>query len=179
MSSQSLSELFYLSVFDYQWKFLFGDFQNMVLQIFIQRKIYDSDIFLFKVLTHLFHKKFVFFVLKAEAVSQNQKWVFLQQNSILLSSPSDSTAFGKQRNKLSFGHQIFTDIKSSNELPLTINLGVCGPSTVISNPVPHVLILNNIVVGELNLVFLQYFEHSLCKSAFWVLGRTLYKNYDR
>ena len=179
MNSQSLSELFDLSVFYYQWKLLFGHFQYMVLQIFIQGKVYNSDIFLFEALTHLFHEKLVFFVLKAEAVSENQKGVFLQQNSILLGSPRDSTAFGKQRNKFSFGHQIFTDVKSSNELPLTVNLGVSGPSTVISDPVSHVLILNNIVVGELNLVFLQYFEHGLCKSAFWVLGRALYENYDR
>ena len=55
---------------------------------------------------------------------------------------------------------------------MTVDLRVGRPSGIISEPVAHILIFDDVVEGELNLTVFEDFEHGLGESAFGLAGGT-------
>lgn len=62
---------------------------------------------------------------------------------------------------------------------MAIHLWVGGPSTVISDPKPHLLIRDDVVESELNLVLFEDLKHGLSESALGSLWSAFYEDYDR
>jgi hypothetical protein len=92
--------------------------------------------------------------------------MFFEESLIFLFGTSYPTAFREKWQELSFGNQFFADIKTSNEFSLAVDLGISRPSTVVSEPIPHILVFDNVVESKLYLVLFQHFEHGLRESAF-------------
>ena len=59
---------------------------------------------------------------------------------------------------------------------MAVDLGVGGPTTVVPDPVPHLLICNNVVEGKFNLVVFEDFEHCLSESTLGILWSALYED---
>lgn len=57
-----------------------------------------------------------------------------------------------------------------------MNLGICRPPTVISKPIPHILILDNIIKSKRNVIVFQQRKKGLCKSTFWIVDSSLYED---
>ena len=96
--------------------------------------------------------------------------MFFDQRLEFFLSAGYSAAFRKKGQELSFGDQFFADVEAPNEFSLAVDLWIGGPSTVVSEPIPHILIFDDIVESKLYLVVLEYFQHGFRESAFGLTG---------
>ena len=97
---------------------------------------------------------------------------------VLFFRRADSAAFGEQGQKLSLLDEFFAYIKSSYEFSLTVDLGVGWPTAVVSEPVAHILVLNDVVKRELDLMLFENVKHGLGKPALRLACSSLYEYYD-
>lgn len=102
-----------------------------------------------------------------EVLSQYQILVFPQKFLKSISS-RHSGILGNTTHKLSLSHQLLANIQTSNYFTIGVDLRICGPSTVISQPVPHVLIGDDVIVGEGDVLVLQQLKEGFCEAAFGV-----------
>ena len=96
----------------------------------------------------------------------------------LLLNPLGQTIFREKLQKLSLGYQFFTDIKSAYEFSLAVYLWVGRPPTVVAQPIPHILIFKNVVVGKLYILRPQQVEECLGEAALWLIGCALDEDDD-
>ena len=105
--------------------------------------------------------------------------MLFDQSLVLFFSTSHSAAFGEKGQKLSFGDKLFAHIKTSNKFSLAVDLGISRPSAIVSQPISHILVLDDVVKGKLYLVVLQHLEHGFCKPALRLTGSSLDKDDHR
>ncbi len=88
------------------------------------------------------------------------------------------TIFGEELQKLTLSDQIFAHIQSTYQFALTIHLWVGGPSTEVTQPISHVLILKNVVVGKLYVLRSEQVEQGFGEATLWLVGRALDEDDD-
>lgn len=81
--------------------------------------------------------------------------------------------------EFSASYQISHCIQTSQKLTIGKDHRVCRPFDVMSQPVPHSLIFNNVVIGILDFMFFHDLEHLAGEPTFRIGWCTLGKNYHR
>ncbi len=124
-------------------------------------------------------KSFGFFAFKWKVVCKCNHFVLNCQKFVFLLRVLSFGTFRNYFAELTFGNQIFDNIQTSDKVAICIQLWVCGPVLVGSEPVSHQLIFDDIVECELNLVILENLKQCSCESAFWIFWSTFNENNDR
>lgn len=152
--------------------------QNIFSKILIQRQIINAWLNLLRYILCLFDESLCRLILEAKPIRKNQFSMRLDKTLKLLLNLLRKTIFGEQLQKLTFSDEIFAYIQSADEFALAIDLRVGGPPTIVAQPVPHILVLEYIVVVELYILCPEQVEQGFSEPAFWFLGGPLDKDDD-
>lgn len=81
--------------------------------------------------------------------------------------------------QLFLSNQFFQHIEATNELSVHEDLWIGWPATVMSQPIAHVFIRNDIVICVFNSLIFHNFQELLSKTTFGLVWCALYEDNDR
>jgi hypothetical protein len=87
-------------------------------------------------------------------------------------------ALGDQFGKLIVFYQFLDHVQPSNKFALNVQLGISRPVIVVSQPKPHIFVLNDVVVCVLNIMVFKDLQKSCSESAFRIFRSSFNENYD-
>jgi hypothetical protein len=161
-----------------KWNFRTYFLGYVLFQIFINSKIEQSNsvsIFFLGCLDNCLR----FLILKSKSIYKNNRLMFFDKMIVFFLWRTFPTTLWHQFIELTFLNELFGDIQSSDKFPVDENLRECRPTRVLPRPIPHLLVLDDVVKSILYFVVFENLEQTSSKSTFWVFRCSFDKYNER
>lgn len=118
-------------------------------------------------------------ILKCEAWNEENSFMFLDEIVVSLLRGTNLATCRNHLGEFTAFDQFFQFVQSSDQFSLDEDLRIGGPLSVMSCPVPHLFISNDVIISILDLVILENFQQSPCETALGLLWGTFDESNER